>query len=341
MTLKNCFTLVHDYVYGVPEDENGNKKYNMMTLGDGFKGLVDGTLGRAARWLKDSPKKLAAWTASLGTNIDDQVDVPVYSKTLTGDDFSTLYSSPKTISQKVSDGSYIDVYDNSASSYNTEMICGFGDVGFDGKHVAYDSLPIDQKATYETTLLFKKYSESIALDPENAELKAEFNTKLSAYKSACETNNVEWDTVLHNVSTELQYEVYAYNNEAENRLFGQDRSEHTRDVAVNAHNMLLEYAGSDFDDTIPAMLKYNEAYMSHIDAEGNYSFDNTVGVANLLNRAKNTFEDATQSVRNVFSGIDEGVKAAGSSIMQTADRLDSLGNNNREANSSEQSGPDF
>lgn len=295
LSLKESFSLITDWL---ENDDIGPKA--------GLKGLCQATFGRVANWLKESPKKLASWTASFGSNIDDNIDIPTYTKTLTGDDFSSLLSDPRIVNQKATDGSLVPIYKNNSEAYSIEMICNFSEKMLT-EHKGYDILTNEQKVAYETVLLTKKYGSMMSNSGDLSEsYSAEYAQKMNAYKNYCAENNIDWDNILHKVSNELQYESCVYADHAE-RSIVQNRSDANRVVANKAHRALLSYAGEDFDDTTPLNLSSKIDYAETLDIVPN---DSTLGIGNVGRRFTSFVGGKFDSVKSLFTGVTAGISDA-------------------------------
>lgn len=188
------------------------------------------------------------------TTYDDKLEVPVGTKTLLGNDFSSLYESCSTdsITSKNSDGAdlTVDVL-KSTCSYPTEMHTA---ILSSASWSNYDTLSPAQKAAYEVTLLSKKY----ATMSDSTETATEYATVMANYRQYCDQNGIVWNDVVQTASNELQLEVSDYQVETQDKLnvyeqIGRNAAK-SKAQSAEAHNLLLSCAPEGYQDqTAPGM----------------------------------------------------------------------------------------
>jgi len=187
---------------------------------------------------------------SYKNDFDDRIEVQAGTQTLLGEDFSSLYESCEISSIDAGQGTSVDVL-KATCSYPTEMHSGNLVMG---DWTDYASIPIDKRACYEVALLTKKY----AALPESDENANAYADKMAHYRQFCESNGMDWNTVIYNVSGELQTEVADYKGLSEDKsnLYSQVTKDAAlaRSQAADAHNMLLTCAPEGYtDELLPAL----------------------------------------------------------------------------------------
>lgn len=243
-----------------------------------------------------------------GTSYDDKIEVQAGTKTLLGDDFSTLYESSETqdVQTQNEDGTVSSVSVlKSTCSYPTEMHSS-GLKRFTWSE--YGTLPVETKAAYEVALLTKKYS-AMADSQENAQSYADTMAK---YRQYCDANNISWESVITNVSTELQTEVSDYKVTADNKsdIYNQVSlsADKSRAQAADAHNLLLSCAHDGYEDKLAIGLDSSVTYEDTCDSSYDGSFvAHTAGffaaVHGLFSKIYEKLPHPIEWAKNVFGNL--------------------------------------
>lgn len=243
-----------------------------------------------------------------GTSYDDKIEVQAGTKTLLGDDFSLLYESSEIqdVQTQNEDGSVSSVSVlKSTCSYPTEMHSS-GLKRFAWSE--YGTLPVETKAAYEVALLTKKYS-AMADSQENAQSYADTMAK---YRQYCDANNISWESVITNVSTELQTEVSDYKVTADNKsdIYNQVSlsADKSRAQAADAHNLLLSCAPDGYEDKLAIGLDSSVTYEDTCDSSYDGSFvAHTAGffaaVHGLFSKIYEKLPHPIEWAKNVFGNL--------------------------------------
>lgn len=189
-------------------------------------------------------------------NYDDKIEIKEDTRTLLGDDFSVLYESSEVTPLDAGNGATVNVL-KSNCSYPTEMHSGNLVAG---DWSEYSTVPVDKRACYEVALLTKKY----AALPESDENATAYASQMALYRQFCESNGIDWNAVIYNVSGELQTEVADYKDLANNKsdLYAQvsKAADLSRAQAADAHNMLLTCAPEGYIDSLLPSLSGRVSY---------------------------------------------------------------------------------
>ena len=303
-----------------------NKGYNFFGFLKGLAGAI------IIDPVKKKMEQFKEYLNTISANHDDQIEVPVNTKTITGDDFSTLYNgSVNTVTYKDARGADIACIAPTCN-YNTEMYS----IRSANEWATLDNAGVSDmfRASYEVALLTKKYADLYSEEWENNEpvfnsfkdgyrlteeyvsaytdfsknpetvsnydsvdaMKADFDkrffeekakdpafnesyktyfdsyndkladeyaAKLSQYKDFCDKNNVSWESVLQNVSEEMQVEVYEY-DKAGKYIFSQAGD--NKNISQRGYLMLESVMkASDMEVRHPACIQY-EYGVGHLSA---------------------------------------------------------------------------
>lgn len=272
----------------------------------------------------DKAKNFRLFKVSRNNTYDDNIEIKAGSKTLLGDDFSSLYASSETETISSASGSSdsgqsqvsTDII-KSDSPYTTEMHSG--DLR-SGNWSEYSVLPVNQKAEYEVALLTKKYSAMEGSD-ENAKAYAD---KMAQYRQFCDSNGVDWNSVIYSVSGEFQTEVADYKasasdfsiSNATNTFSGS--ADKDRAQAAAAHKMLLSCAPDGYTDELLPALSGKVTYEDTVDdtyTEANESKSAIFGSAFFSTVAsffKTVYEHLPHPVKwlkNVFTNTTTDAKS--------------------------------
>ena len=205
---------------------------------------------------------------SYKNNYDDRIEIQSGTKTLLGEDFSSLYESCEVASIDAGQGASANVI-KATCSYPTEMHSGNLVMG---DWTEYASVPVEKKACYEVALLTKKY----AALPESDENAKAYADKMAHYRQFCEANGIDWSTVIYNVSGELQTEVADYKELGDDKLNLYDQvtknADLARSQAADAHNMLLTCAPDGYTDWLLPSLEGKVTYKETTDTTYDVSF---------------------------------------------------------------------
>lgn len=205
---------------------------------------------------------------SYNDNYDDRIEIQAGTQTLLGEDFASLYESCETTALNPGNGTSVSVL-KSTCSYPTEMHSGnlvMGDWS------DYSNVPVDKRASYEVALLTKKY----AALPESDENANAYADTMARYRQFCDANGVDWNSVIYNVSGELQTEVADYKEIGDNKsdLYAQvtKKADLSRAQAADAHNLLLTCAPEGYEDTLLPNLAGRVTYEDTTDTTYDDSF---------------------------------------------------------------------
>lgn len=286
-----------------------------MTLGNAFKSL----LKSAVEPIKNIPDMISDKALKIIHYHDDNVAVPAGTKTLIGEDFSSLYEDFKLVDHNVSSGgqrSYIEA----KSSYRTEMERMVSD-----HWMSYDICSNTSKAAYEITLLSKKYANMYqnGNDEYNDKLAEEFGGKMAEYKNYCESNNMDWQQVCLNVSGELQIESYNYTEASKSLItnigpVGTDFDKE-RIIANRAHMMVKECMDDSSADTLPLSLTGKYEYDAALDTSEHQD-------AKFLNKAAAWFKEKYDGIKNFVTGFHP-VKSMKEAAIRTVNRIEGVDSN--------------
>lgn len=208
---------------------------------------------------------------------DDNVFVPSGTKTLLGEDFSSLYVSFGISPVQMSDGMIVDMV-TADCPYETEMHSGYG---MTAQPESYALLSSRERAVYEVVLLskyaaFQSCSGGVCGDGQD--LAEWYADKMSQYRKYCDGAGLDWDNdIIRAVSVELQTETRDYL--ADGKKFGgafyTAAMDMSRVVSNMAHGMVVSCADSDFVDMVPPFLEQDISYEDTIDVVPKVSGDGT------------------------------------------------------------------
>ncbi len=237
---------------------------------------------------------------------DDNINILENTKTLTGQDFSELYDGEaKTVTKQTDNG------DAQFLEFDTPYSTDMYQYGTQSENTDYDALSLSSKVIYETTMITKKFANRYASKLNSAEDTLDlYKNEMDKYKSICESNNISWNDVMMAVSNEVQTESYH---------FIQDRNEADLNISNLSHNLLLAYAGSDFEDikapdigsdgvtyenTLSLDNEFNENVFDKIKRGASQGVHKAaLGVGNLVHKAWDGIEGAAHAVKEGIEGI--------------------------------------
>lgn len=221
---------------------------------------------------------------------DDNIYVPVDQKTLIGTDFSSLYNgriSADTLQTDQGDLQFLKV----KADYDTELRSGYC---VRLEPTSYDALNVRNKAIYEVTLLSKAYADQY--DGTNTDsIVSSYRETMNQYKTACEANGLNWDSVLSDVSTELQTENHWYKQEGKSDEF---------DMASKAHALMLTAAGPDFHDSLVPAFTGEFSYEDTIRENGS----SVVGKKGVLNTIGTYANKGTAAITGAVGGAWSSIR---------------------------------
>ena len=273
-------TLSELFVIAEQQEEKG------MTLGNALKAGLQIVVSPITSF----PDKMSDKLLEITHYQDDNVAIPSTTKTLLGEDFSTLYESTKINTHASSNGQDMP-YIESTSSYRTEM-----EGLVSSKWLSYDLCAPEYKAAFEVVLLSKKYANAYDLStPEANDVAAkEYGEKMAAYKSYCDNNGIDWDYIMGNASAELQIQSYNY-KEASESLMSVGNLDKERITANRAHEMLKSCMTNPEDDKLPMRLEGKITYEETLDLSEN---ENAKFLNKFFAKAKETYEKAVEFYHN-------------------------------------------
>lgn len=246
---------------------------------------------------------------------DDNIIIPVGSKTLLGDNFESLYESTSTREYPASDGSTLVGIEGNCS-YETEMRSGMCSLV---NQTSYDLLADNEKAMYEITLLSKKYaSEYGEAAMTNDSVAQDYTDKMSQYRAYCEANNIDWGLVCNGVNIELQTECAAYLS-AGDKLFSNPsatNADSSRIVTNRAHGLVLQCVPDGYEDSLCAGAYVNYPNISYED-----TLDTAPHYSNFLIRVKDCFVEKWNKISKY---LPHPIKFMKSAFFSVTDELGSL-----------------
>lgn len=224
--------------------------------------------------------------------LNDNIEIPVGTKTLTGKPFYTLYDGKYEEKTLHSDSGKIQVM-KSKTDYSTETMCT---VCSSPDRAEYNTFDDHQKMIYEMVLLTKKVSNDYGTGSITAEdAIKQYRQELSGYKTIADKNGYEWDNVLLEVSAELQQESIYYRDVKKDMK--------NLDASNLAHNLIAAYNPSE------------EAFFrnSAINLDGS-RYDETLSLNNkdslpFKDKVKSLFISGGTTFHSVFHGILSNVSS--------------------------------
>jgi len=175
-------------------------------------------------------------------------------KTLLGEDASDMFWNPEVVNRTASDGSiYSEI--TTSEKYDTDLMMLLGGQS----DVDYQTMDDDKKMAYEMLMYTKKYAAMTPgeVNPDNL---AEYQTKMNQYKELCDSrDDLNWESVVGLVSTELQQESMTYSEESSDVLDGA-KNEDNRLIATTSHNFLLEATKDSYKDVEHIRVAANEDF---------------------------------------------------------------------------------
>lgn len=222
---------------------------------------------------------------------NDHISILAGTKTLLGNNFSSLYESSEPGKFSSSDGNTYDTID-STSPYDTEMHssnCTYTD------NTSYSLLSDEQKAIYEITLLSKQYANKSNGDIPLDTIAQQYAETMNQYKSYCDNNDISWDNVCYKVSAELQSECADYKSDNKQIVSAYSASSlgSNCSVANKAHSLLLFCVSTDFKDTLSADALAKCSTLTYDD-----TLDTSGECTTLLKRVGNCFSKASQTLKD-------------------------------------------
>lgn len=283
-------------VYKIAQENNVGVK----SLVGATWGLVTQPIVSGAKRAAKVPQKLADTISSAIKPYDDNIVVPTNTKTLLGDDFTSLYENYETKSYIDTNGMALDAI-KPKSSYSVEMVSP-NVTSFNLK--SYSALTTGQKASYEIVLLSKKYASEYVegATVANDKLADEYADKMARYRQYCTEVGASWDDVLSRASAELQTEssVYADNSK---KLIGASKADTDRIIANRAHGMLVSCAGDGYTDSLLPSLAGKLSYEDTLDTSSkNVSF-----FKNITQWFKDKWESFKEKIPHPWSSAKKAV----------------------------------
>lgn len=194
---------------------------------------------------------------------DDNIVVPVGTKTLLGANFEALYPETTVKSAKGTDGKEAEYIDSTDRAYQTEFHALKA-----GHWTSYDLCGTRMKAVYEMTLLSKRY----AYDYQNADEQGkqqcidDYSDIMALYKQFCDSNNIGWGRVLQDVSAELQVEGYNYGESSHKLIQGPNIDwDQNRIIANRAHLLVKGVMPDGMTDELAIKLQGKTTYEKTLD----------------------------------------------------------------------------
>ena len=220
-------------------------------------------------------------------------------KTILGADFNTLYKSETfgSVERTDSNGNVYSQLETN-TPYDTSWVrYGTGD------DVDYDMLSDHDKLTYEVTMLSKKYGYDYKNTRSDALLEA-YQQELQKYKDYADSrDDISWNSVLGNVSAELQMESMGFSGKTDNLFSGGANDEERR--TTNAAHYLMAVASKDYfaDPAIPM-----------VEGASDYSYADTINMsadpdANFGSNALKKATGFASGIATCFTGFFKKIKS--------------------------------
>lgn len=233
---------------------------------------------------------------------DDNIVVPMGTKTLLGEDFESLYPETKTETMKDTNGEENSYIVSTDKAYQTEMHALTA-----GHWTSYDLCGTRARAVYEMTLVSKKYAYEYQTAKGDAKQQSidDYTTTMAFYKQFCEENDIGWGQVLQDVSAELQVESYDY-AETSHKLVGDIVNrfgkkgvnwDENRIIANRAHLMVKGVMPEGTEDQLATRLVGKTTYEKTLDT--NIDEDTTLS-ARVALAFKSAYEKVRDFVKNSF-----------------------------------------
>ena len=261
-------------------------------------------------------------------DVDDNIYIPVGTKTLLGEDFSSLYVSSKPVGKALDTGEN-QFFIEPSDEYDTEM---HSDMCSLSVSQGYDALSLKERAMYEVVLLSKKASYEILNGGNSDKISSEYADKMNAYRSYCESNGVDWNNVIVGCSVELQTEARDYLKSKDSVLPGESysRADMNRVVTNCAHNVVILSGGASFKDELVPALSQDITYEDTMNVSLDYSGSTLSKVANtstdFLGRILHAIKDKlsikdneTNKNPSVFASIKQSLSETMESIVRFYD----------------------
>ncbi len=264
-------------------------------------------------------------------NYTDGVEIPVGTTTLTDEDFSTLYPSVSESTVDTASGLSLSVLQGEAT-YGTEM---HGSYCRSFSNKDYNLMDVQHKAVYELTLLSKKYAYDVSYDSEiDAQtVQTEYVNKVAAYRSVCESYGYDWDSIISNVSRELQSDC-AYDAKKSSSVLASANAvffDTDRVVSNVAHKAIIQCGTPEFEDTpAPNLSENGITYEDTLDTTPKCTVDdktstNTYSVGVFITNLTKAFIYAWEHyVPHPFKAISELKTVAKDDLKENIQKLDAL-----------------
>ena len=246
---------------------------------------------------------------------DDNIEILDGTKTLLGDDFTTLYESHDMEDCKASDGTVVKSI-RSTSSYDTEMHSGMCSAK---KYMSYDLFSDKEKAMYEITLLSKYYANEFSDDSAKNEMIAqEYANKMVEYRRFCDQNNISWSDVCVGVDIELQTECANYLRANEQVLNSRTavNANDNRIITNRAHGLLLQCVPDDYIKMVCPSASVNYPELTFED-----TLDTSTKYSNFLVRMKDYFVEKWNTFKEY---IPKPIKSLKTCFVVATDELGKL-----------------
>ena len=293
---------------------NASMKDQMQIVGEAFQEMpsVGEAFASAGRGAVD-------WASGIGPGVrdyvkkvrhlyDDNVVVPAGSKTLLGEDVSTLFEGAREIDCESMSGTGMKEIVGTCW-YGTEMMSGNLK---SGSPRSLDTFMPAQRAAFEIVLLSKKYANRYeeGKDDANAEAAREYSDLMARYKAACEASRVDWDEVMNYACWEMQMQSAQYRDDS-NGIYKPDESEQQRILVNRAHGMIAQCGNEGWEET---MLPH---VASRIEKEGTY--DTSKETRTWFQQIATWLSEKWSSVKEKLGSPWKGMQGMAASLVDTMD----------------------
>lgn len=255
-------------------------------------------------------------------NYSDGIEIPVGTTTLTDEDFSTLYPDVSENTVDTSSGSSLSVLQAEAH-YGTEM---HGSYCRSFSNKDYNLMDVQHKAVYELALLSKKYAYDVTYNDEVdvQTARTDYVNKVADYRAICDSYGYDWDSIITNVSWELQSDCAYDVKESSNILAIKNAVFFDTDRVVSnvAHKAIIQCGTPDFEDISALNLSDSGiSYEDTLDVTPEYTDDGKTSanmykvslfITNLTKAFMYAWENYVphpfRAISNLKTAVKDGVK---------------------------------
>ncbi|MBO5435592.1 hypothetical protein J6A31_07350 [bacterium] len=313
-------------VYALYTDKQKFDRENGLTLGDVLSSSAKAMFKPITTLSDKLADKVSNVVVDLSDSYDDNIMIPVGTKTLIGADFTSLYPMWSEKEYPTTDGMTMRAIhvDQSKAPYFTEML----DSNLKRWNCSsYDIIDINTKASYEIALLTKKftYQYDNADAAQREALSSQYAADIGMYRNYCEVNNLSWSSVLSDVSAEFQKESCVFKEDVDGSILDCARPEANRVLSNKAHTLLKTCLGDEYVDELRPYLMDKISYEETFDAN-----ERDVGIftqlkAKIVDWWTNFKENRitlSGTINSVTSKIKNGITSYIGAVESKMDTLD-------------------